>query len=131
MKQFTLKSITNLKFTLDHAHFSKQGLQEGLDYLNSQFTDSIFHYIKKANLTICPDGNDSGFYKFELEAILNDKQVKATSLNSLRDNLVNKLATIFERDESEDIWDPTIRTTSYLQDGKYHLLIQIIKDIPC
>ena len=127
MKKFTLDSILNLQFALDHTEFSKQDLQEGLDYINNQFTDPIFNLIKDTNLTICPDGNSGGFYKFELEAILNNKQKSHSE--EIKDDLVNKTKTIFGIVEPEDIWNPTIRTTS-IQDTEFKIIIQIIMDIP-
>jgi hypothetical protein len=127
MKKFTLDSILNLQFALDHTEFSKQDLQKGLDYLNNHFTDPIFNLIKDTNLTICPDGNSGGFYKFELEAILNNKQKSHSE--EIKDDLVNKTKTIFETAFPEDIWNPTIRTTS-IQDIKFKIILQIIIDIP-
>lgn len=127
MKKFTLDSILNLQFALDHTEFSKQDLQEGLTYINNQFTDPIFNLIKDTNLTICPDGNSGGFYKFELEAILNNKQKSHSE--EIKDDLVNKTKAIFGIVEPEDIWNPTIRTTS-IQDTEFKIIIQIIMDIP-
>lgn len=128
MKKFTLDSILNLQFALDHTEFSKQDLQEDLDYINNQFTDPIFNLIKDTNLTICPDGNSGGFYKFELEAILNNKQKSHSE--EIKDDLVNKTKTIFGIVKPEDIWNPTIRTTSIQDINKFKIIIQIIMDIP-
>lgn len=132
MKQFTLKSITNLQFAIKTG-FSKTGLQEGLDYLNSQIqsTQYLNNYLKKSSLTINSDGLDGGIYKFEFEVILNDKQIKAlTSIQTLINHITEELQNIFARDESEDIWDPYIRVTSYIDKGKNHIIFQVLKDIP-
>ena len=133
MKQFTLKSITNLQFAIKNSGFSKTGLQEGLDYLNSQIqsTQYLNKYLKKSSLTINSDGLDGGIYKFEFEVILNDKQIKAlTSIQTLINHITEELQNIFARDESEDIWDPYIRVTSYIDQGKNHIVFQLLKDIP-
>lgn len=133
MKQFTLKSITNLDFAIKNSGFSKTGLQEGLDYLNSQIqsTQYLNKYLKKSSLTINSDGLDGGIYKFEFEVILNDKQIKAlTSIQTLINHITEELQNIFARDESEDIWDPYIRVTSYIDQGKNHIVFQLLKDIP-
>ena len=132
MKQFTLKSITNLQFAIKTG-FSKTGLQEGLDYLNSQIqsTQYLNKYLKKSSLTINSDGLDGGIYKFEFEVILNDKQIKAlTSIQTLINHITEELQNIFARDESEDIWNPYIRVTSYIDQGKNHIVFQVLKDIP-
>ena len=63
--------------------------------------------------------------------ILNDKQIKAlTSIQTLINHITEELQDIFARDESEDIWDPYIRVTSYIDKGKNHILFQVLKDIP-
>jgi hypothetical protein len=132
MKQFTLKSITNLQFAIKTG-FSKTGLQEGLDYLNSQIqsTQYLNNYLKKSSLTLNLNGLDGGIYKFEFEVILNDKQIKAlTSIQTLINHITEELQNIFARDESEDIWDPYIRVTSYIDQGKNHIVFQVLKDIP-
>jgi hypothetical protein len=132
MKQFTLKSITNLQFAIKTG-FSKTGLQEGLDYLNSQIqsTQYLNNYLKKSSLTLNLNGLDGGIYKFEFEVILNDKQIKAlTSIQTLINHITEELQNIFARDESEDIWDPYIRVTSYIDKGKNHIVFQVLKDIP-
>ena len=132
MKKLTLNSITNLDFAIKTG-FSKTGLQEGLDYLNSQIqsTQYLNNYLKKSSLTINSDGLDGGIYKFEFEVILNDKQIKAlTSIQTLINHITEELQNIFARDESEDIWDPYIRVTSYIDQGKNHIVFQVLKDIP-
>ena len=134
MKKLTLNSITNLDFAIKNSGFSKVGLQQGLDYLNSQiqcFTRYLNKYLKKSSLTINSDGLDGGIYKFEFEVILNDKQIKAlTSIQTLINHITEELQNIFARDESEDIWDPYIRVTSYIDKGKNHIIFQVLKDIP-
>ena len=132
MKKLTLKSITNYQFAIKTG-FSKTGLQEGLDYLNSQIqsTQYLNNYINKSSLTINLNGLDGGIYKFEFEVILNDKQIKAlTSIQTLINHITEELQDIFARDESEDIWDPYIRVTSYIDQGKNHIVFQVLKDIP-
>lgn len=132
MKKLTLNSITNLQFAIKTG-FSKTGLQEGLDYLNSQIqsTQYLNNYLKKSSLTLNLNGLDGGIYKFEFEVILNDKQIKAlTSIQTLINHITEELQNIFARDESEDIWDPYIRVTSYIDQGKNHIIFQVLKDIP-